>query len=320
MEPVVFLPGMKKLLVFLAALLILLLAAIYIFIPGKIIVSRNIKIEANSQALFRKFSERNQWHEWWPSKESTGDSIYQLDGINYVPGNMTAVSAPVSIRSSNINAETEITIIRQSSDTTILVMKTAINSSWNPLKRISAYLDAKKLASGFSSILESVNKTYSKIPALYGYDIQKKLVVDSNLLFTSAEVKGKPDYKLIYSLIDKLKEYIRNNDAKETGYPMLHMLTEDSLNYLVKVAIPVDRRLPDSGNIKYKWMLGGGNILITEVKGGPEEINKAYIQIRNYISDYKRVEPAIPFESLVTDRRTETDSSKWITRIYYPVM
>ena len=67
-------------------------------------------------------------------------------------------------------------------------------------------------------------------------------------------------------------------------------------------------------------MLGGGNILITEVKGGSNKINNAYKQIRNYISDYNRIAPAIPFESLVTDRSKEPDSSKWVTRIYYPVM
>ena len=67
-------------------------------------------------------------------------------------------------------------------------------------------------------------------------------------------------------------------------------------------------------------MLPGGNILITEVKGGPEEIKKAYRQVELYISDFQRVAPAIPFESLVTDRRAEKDSTKWITRIYYPVM
>jgi len=82
----------------------------------------------------------------------------------------------------------------------------------------------------------------------------------------------------------------------------------------------VDRRLPDAGEIHYKWMLGGGNILITEVKGGPGEIKKAYEQITHYVTDYKRLAPAIPFESMVTDRTVEKDSSQWITRIYYPVI
>jgi hypothetical protein len=67
-------------------------------------------------------------------------------------------------------------------------------------------------------------------------------------------------------------------------------------------------------------MLGGGNILITEIKGGSASIDKAFKEMENYVSDYRRTPPAIPFQSLVTDRMKEPDTSKWITRIFYPVM
>ena len=101
---------------------------------------------------------------------------------------------------------------------------------------------------------------------------------------------------------------------------MLNINSTDSSHYLVRVAIPVNKKLAGLGNISYKSMLGRGNILVTEVRGGNDEIVKAYKQIQNYIADHGRTPPAIPFESLVTDRREEQDSSKWITRIYYPVM
>jgi hypothetical protein len=144
--------------------------------------------------------------------------------------------------------------------------------------------------------------------------------VDSTLLTNIKEVKGYPSTAMVYSLVDELRTYISSQGARETGFPMLHIFTDDSVNYLLKVAIPVDKKLPDAGTISYRWMLGGGNILITEVKGGKNEISKAYRQIELYISEHKRVAPAIPFESLVTDRRQQPDSSQWITRIYYPVM
>ena len=43
-------------------------------------------------------------------------------------------------------------------------------------------------------------------------------------------------------------------------------------------------------------------------------------QMEQYVSDHKYVRIAIPFQSLVTDRMNEPDSSKWITKIYYPIM
>ena len=62
-----------------------------------------------------------------------------------------------------------------------------------------------------------------------------------------------------------------------------------------------------------------GTALTTEVKGGPAAIRTAFLQLENYITDYQREAPLIPFESLVTDRLHEKDTSRWITRIYYPV-
>jgi hypothetical protein len=101
---------------------------------------------------------------------------------------------------------------------------------------------------------------------------------------------------------------------------MLNIETADSINYHVRVALPISKVLSTSGEILEKRMPGQGNILVTEFKGGIDAANKAFAQIENYANDYQRVAPAIPFYSLVTDRLAEPDSSKWITKIYFPVM
>jgi hypothetical protein len=145
-------------------------------------------------------------------------------------------------------------------------------------------------------------------------------VTDSILISTYSHSKNYPSTNFIYGLIDQLKKYIASQSAKETGFPMLNINTTDSINYLTRVAIPVNRKLPSSGNISYKWMLSGGNILVTDVKGGPSSINNAFDQVENYVNDYHHFAPAIPFQSLITDRSKEPDTSKWITIIYYPVM
>jgi len=69
-----------------------------------------------------------------------------------------------------------------------------------------------------------------------------------------------------------------------------------------------------------KWMMKGGNILTGEVTGGQEQIEQAQKQMELYISDYQRSIIAIPFQMLITDRTKEPDSTKWVTRIYYPVV
>ncbi len=313
---------MKKNIFSIAILLVLVIACTYIFIPGKIRIKQSTTIHSSKNALYRKLINAEAWREWWPEKQNPTDTIngFFLNGIRFFPGEPKFISMPVLIKSANLSGYSEITFIPFGIDSTTLQFDISVPTSNNPFKRIAVYLNSKQLKSGVSLILQSINNTYSRIENLYNYDIQKKLVIDSSLIFTSKEIKGIPDINSIYSLIDKLSDYISKNAAKETGSPMLNIFKKDSNTYLVKVAIPVDKKLPSSGDISYRWMLGGGNILVTEVKGGQNEIDKAYKQILNFISDYRRTAPAIPFESLVTDRRKEPDSSKWITRIYYPVM
>lgn len=312
---------MKKAFLSIIALLGLVLAAVYIFIPGTLKISLTTGIAANKDGLYRKLSNPANWSQWWPGNkmpDSTG--TYEFDHTGFRPGAPRTLSLPIMIIDESQETTAELTFLALGADSSTLHLEAGLTGSFNPLTRIRNYFKAKKLKEKLSVILQSIDTTYRVISHLYDYDIQKKTVVDSNLVFTAAEIKKTPDPALIYSMVAKLNNFIRLQNATATGFPMLNVYTRDSIDYLVKVAIPVDRKLPDAGDIHYRWMLGGGNILITEVKGGPGEIKKAYIQILNYINDHQRIAPAIPFESLVTDRTLEKDSSKWITRIYYPVM
>ena len=84
------------------------------------------------------------------------------------------------------------------------------------------------------------------------------------------------------------------------------------------VAIPVSKSIPTNNNFLFKRMVPG-KILVTEVKGGTYTTGEALKQLEIYRSDNHLRSPAIPFESLVTDRSREPDTSKWVTKIYYPV-
>ena len=62
-----------------------------------------------------------------------------------------------------------------------------------------------------------------------------------------------------------------------------------------------------------------GNILTGEVKGGTYTINQAEMELKNFVTDFKRISPAIPYQSLITNRLQEKDTTKWITKLYYPI-
>jgi hypothetical protein len=58
---------------------------------------------------------------------------------------------------------------------------------------------------------------------------------------------------------------------------------------------------------------------MAEVKGGLFSVINGEEELTYYLSDYKKNSPAIPFQSLVTNRLLEIDTSKWVTKLYYPI-
>jgi hypothetical protein len=62
-----------------------------------------------------------------------------------------------------------------------------------------------------------------------------------------------------------------------------------------------------------------GTILVAEVKGGTATVEEGFRQLEFYIDEHELSSPGRPFQSLITDRSIEKDSTKWVTKLYYPV-
>jgi hypothetical protein len=298
--------------------IVLLLAAVYFFIPNIIKFKSNVAIKATRPGIHRMLLDKSNMAKWWPGK-ITNDSFYFNDFV-YQVNNSNLTVMPIGISGLNSNIATSLYLIEIKKDSTQLEWIGAMASSYNPIKRFNAYLKARKINNSMEALLQKMKNFYAVPENIYGFKIKEELVADSILIQTSGRCKGYPNSQFIYNLIGKLRNYAANNAANETGYPMLNINAADSVTFNVKVALPINRGLPTSGDILQKRMLGRGNILVTEVKGGVDIANKAFIQIQKYAEDYQRSAPAIPFYSLVTDRLKEPDTSKWVTKIYFPVM
>jgi hypothetical protein len=309
---------MKKWLIGLLFLGILTTGMLYFFIPNIFRFKSTVRISVTRPGLYRMLNTKENVMKWWPG--NIIDSGFYMKDMQYTFNQNSLSVIPVSLAAKKTQLPTSLLIIEHAKDDTQLDWVGAMATSYNPVKRFFAYLEAKKIQQDMNVVLNKMQEFYSQSKNIYGFDIKSELVADSILIQTSGISKQYPSTDFIYSLIDKLNSYATLNQAKVSGYPMLNIRLADSTGYEVKVALPVDKTLPNVGNILQKRMLGKGNILVTEVKGGISVGKKAFYAIQKYAEDYQRVAPAIPFYSLITNRLEETDSTKWITKIYYPVM
>jgi hypothetical protein len=119
-------------------------------------------------------------------------------------------------------------------------------------------------------------------------------------------------------LLGKIRAYILERGAVESGYPIANVTPEKDSGYQLMAAVPVDRVLPDKGKIFFRRMVPA-KFLIAEVRGGDHTVRAAFDHMREYIADHQRTVMAIPFQTIVTDRMKEQDTTKWSTWLYCPV-
>jgi len=307
------------------ALIVFILVFVFVYwlIPGKITIHQRLSVAANAKAFAREIADEEKWKQWWPAKQTDKKQFhtgFEYNGNIYSFAEKKLSSLTIIISKGRDSVLTELIFIPLQKDSIEVNWSGVEKTRASPFNRIQNFSWAKNISADLHFLLQKIRSFYSNEDNLYSFHIKKDFVVDSNLVSTSSNQKTYPTTDLIYKMIDRLKIYIENNGAKQTNAPMLNITEHADGACLTKLALPVDRRLKDSGDIKYRWMLGGGNILVTEVKGGPYQIKRAFNEMENYVSDHERVAPAIPFQLLITDRRQQPDTNKWVTKVYWPVM
>jgi hypothetical protein len=308
---------MKRVISFLVILLLAALAAGYFIIPGDTTIVTGIDIKAPMGRTGDFIGGQQLWSKWWPLPITGNNATYN--------GTMFRVTG----REGNI-IETE--IIHKDLGTLggrILMAGPLVDSTgleWSvnaslgsgPLARVKNYFAAKKLKKDMAAVLLALKKFAEKQENIYGMIIEKTRVTDTVLVATRNDYDHYPNTDDIYKMVDKLKAYIKSENATETNAPMLNIQRADSSHFEAMVAIPTNRLLNGKGDIEQKRMVPG-NIIWGQVKGGQATVEYALQQLENYKYDNRLTSPAIPFALLVTDRRAEPDTSKWITRVYYPI-
>ena len=205
-------------------------------------------------------------------------------------------------------------------DTTLITLGCVIETSVNPFQRWQHYQYAKKIKKSFDEIAKDFKIYIENFKQVYGFAAYKTTLLDSSMIAIKASVGNYPTVEDIYKKIKILEKYAAENNAIATNFPMLNVLKIDSNVYSFMVALPINKLLKNNGDILYKQMLAKGNFITTDsIYGGFKKTEKLFRTFITMKEDYQLMSPAIPFQSLVTDRRKESDSTKWITKFYYPI-
>ena len=305
----------KRLLAFALIFILAAIAGIYIFIPARLAISNSLIVNSTLNSTGRIIIDSNKWKSWWPDTSASG-LIY--NNYKYSPSKGVFNAVEVIIHKNEQQVESRITVLPLNKDSVLLEWRAVIENGNSPFARIGAYNKAADLKNDMAHLLSQLKTFLEKTENIYGTPVIKTKVKDTLLIVTLENFSSIPSTEQVYQLIDRLKAHARKENVPETGYPMLHFLQTGDTHFETMVALPVGRAPKEYGGVSIRRMVPG-NILVTEIIGGPWTIRQSFRQLQNYVGDHRMISPAKPFESLVTDRRSESDTSKWVTKIYYPI-
>ena len=315
---------MNKWLIALLACMLVLLAAVYVIIPKQAEISSIAFMGAAQAAVYRNMIKEDTWTKWWPQESSKDDpkatGSFNLNGYSFKAGTKQLDALEIVINSKNLSASSLFSMLPLSTDSMMVKWTTTFPTSANPFKRVTQYVQAQKVKHSMDLILGNLKTFSEKSEHLYGINIEHTKVTDTILVVIKKVQKEKPTEEDVYADINVLSRYISEEGATETNKPMLHIsYTDDLKSYELMVAIPVNKPLLGNSAIQPKRMVPG-NILKADVKGGEATVAEAMKQMENYVFDHQMLSPAQPYQLLITDRTKEKDTTKWITRIYYPIL
>ncbi|MCJ8208730.1 hypothetical protein MUY27_03360 [Mucilaginibacter sp. RS28] len=300
---------MKRIALTILGVLILLIISTYIFVPAQLVINRQVKIYTPEQAIFKYLLHPKTWTGWWP--EAQQEFVTRKTTLSGVDG--TLILDKDSIRS-------QITYDVQEVSTMHITWAAVLETGVNPITRVNRYLKAQHIADSIDHILESAKNFLEDDRKVYGIHVEKVQILDSLVLTTKVIKDHQLSTDEIYQLVNSLKAYAAKSRAEVIGNPIMNRTKMAENSYQTMVAVPVNKWLPATSDIFTKKMVAHGNLLAANVTGGPNTVRQALEQLTNYMKDNRYIPPAIPYVELVTDRSKQPDSTKWITRINYPVL
>ena len=312
---------MKKWLLIAVVLIALLFIGAYVFLPEEVTGSNVRTFNCNINAINRYLFEESRWSKWWPGDivhdSSSGKLVFTYKGYQYQISEKKYDALDVQTTGDDVVLDGTLFFIPAKVDTVLTEWKYSLKTSGNLVARWHLTAETKKINDNMAAIMESMKNFLDKPENVYGMRIDQVIVKDTILVTTNFSSADYPSTAAIYDHINAIRSYISAHHAAQTDAPMLH-IRRDSGFYKTQVAIPVNAAITGTDAFPLKRMVPG-KILVAQVTGGIAAANEGMDQLQNFVTDFGYSSPAIPFQSLVTNRIEQPDTSKWVTKVYYPI-
>jgi len=295
--------------------LILALIVFSLFLPATSITRSSRRVNCTNEALTRFTVNPTNWKSWWPG-QVLNDSTIQYNDKQYRI-EIILLNGFKALRADRLE-RIEFQFTPLVGDSSELLMTRTRASGWNPILRVSRWLSAQFNTNQQDPLLDPIASFFDQPKNIYGFEIIRDKVIHVSWMSGKRVYDHEPTSEEMAALLNAVRSYIENQNGVIQADPILNVRLMDDQSYELMVAYPTDRNLQPNAEFSVKNMIPGF-LMVGDVQGGPKTIEVAEKNLEFFMRDHKLQSPAIPFQTLITDRSKITDTSKWVTRLNYPV-
>lgn len=311
---------MKKPVLLIFGILLLAFISIYFIIPQKIQATRVVEIDATDINISKFLVNKRPWAKWWPGKHVVTDSsLYTYKNISFTLQKNTNSEMHALISQDDIELNSILTYATTGEGMCEVTWFAEKQSSLNPFARVAEYFKIKRIANELDVVLADFKKFMQADVNVYGMSFTIAKIQHPIVLATTVNTTDYPSVVLIYNKVGELRKQIHQENAVAVDSPMMNVHPVETGGYLVTVAVPINKIIKPGKNAMINKLVKDANALEAQIKGGKNTILNGFVQLKNYQKAHRLISPAMPFESLVTNRLAEKDTAKWVTKIYCPV-
>jgi hypothetical protein len=299
--------------------ILILLIAIALVISSQQSFAKSITVACGSEGALRILANERSSKQGWPG-EKLNDSTYKFEQLQYIASRTIINTTGLRLSLDERTYNGELIIEQSDPNSSRFTLQVIHTLPVHPLARIKNYFAIRQLKQTIQTMLAAFKNKFDGEQFVYGVKIERINVKDTAMISRRVTLNHYPTVAEIYEVVDTIQQYITTNGGTISNSPMLHIYEERTNQYLMMVAVPTQSPVAGNEVFLQKRMLANGFILVSEVVGGDANIKNGFIAMKQYITDYQKSSPAIPFQMLLTDRRKEADTAKWKTRLYFPIM
>jgi effector-binding domain-containing protein len=169
--------------------------------------------------------------------------------------------------------------------------------------------------------LENLKAYMEDTKKLYGFHIEREMVLDTSFLFGRRTVPVIERQAATKKLFENLISYAEKNKLGYTGTRIFYSMKNNMAEITLYASIGITNSFENKQGspFEYKAMPVGKNLLVATYQGPFGDVYKVYAALDEYRTDYFLTSMAIPYQKFMNEGYDFADDQVVQMKVYYPI-